>query len=280
MEKNVLNEIESAYDNFTKKQKLLADFIKENIHSIPFLSIVEMGEMTKVSPASITRFTRELGYNGYAEFQKNVSELVRKDVVPMREFKSLITSDREDDVLERMIELNIDSLRKLGSSELKESLKASAELIRKGRKIYITAARSSFSVAYYICFMLKEFMENIELLVEGTGDISNRLQFVQNEDILIAVSYERYTRATYNIVSYLKQEGCKIIAVTDSYSSPIALKANYVLLAKHAPDTYSFVNAMTVANALVASVGRMDREKSLKRMKRQDEIAIEYGLYL
>ena len=53
-----------------------------------------------------------------------------------------------------------------------------------------------------------------------------------------------------------------------------------MLLARQAPDTYSFVNAMTVANALIAAVGRRDRERSLERMKRQDEIAIEYGLYL
>ena len=280
VERNVLNEIETGYAQFTKKQKKLADFMRENIHSIPFLSIVELGEKTEVSPASITRFTRELGYNGYAEFQKSVSDLVRRDVVPMRELKSSITSDGEEDILEGMIERNVDSLRKLYGEGLKESLYEASELVGTGRRVYITAARSSFCVAYYLYFMLKEFMDCVELLSEGLGDISNKLQFITPEDVLIAVSYERYTRATYNIVSYLNEAGSKIIAITDSYSSPIALKADCVLLARQAPDTYSFVNAMTVANALIAAVGRRDRERSLERMKRQDEIAIEYGLYL
>jgi DNA-binding MurR/RpiR family transcriptional regulator len=128
--------------------------------------------------------------------------------------------------------------------------------------------------------MLKEFMEHVELLTEGTGDISNKLQYIEKEDCLIAISYERYTRATYNIVSYLNKKGCPVIAVTDSHSSPIASKATTVLLAKHAVDTYSFVNSMTVANALIIAAGRRDKDNTLKKLERQDEIALEYGLYL
>ena len=57
--------------------------------------------------------------------------------------------------------------------------------------------------------MLKEFMEHVELLTEGTGDISNKLQYIEKEDCLIAISYERYTRATYNIVSYLNKKDAR-----------------------------------------------------------------------
>lgn len=279
MEKNILSIISDEYDTLTKTQKKLARFIKDNIYMLPFLTIVELGEKTGVSLASITRFTRELGFDGYTEFQKNTAELLRKDVVPMRELKSSITNDKTD-MLDWIVSRNISSLETLRSDDLKKNFDESVNLAISGRKLYITAARSSFCVAYYLYFMLKEFMDNVELLVEGTGDISNKLQFVEKEDCLIAISYERYTRATYNIVSYLSRRGCSVIALTDSHSSPIALKATKVLLAKQAADTYSFVNAMTVANALVTAIGQKDRENTLKKLERQDEIAIEYGLYL
>lgn len=280
MEKNVLSLIGESYENLTKTQKKLADFIKDNIHLLPFLSITELGGKTGVSMASITRFTRELGFNGYSEFQKSAADLIRKDVVPMRELKHSITEEGEEGILSRMIRLNINSLETLNSEDLKKNFQESVELITNCRKLYITAARSSYSVAYYLYFMLKEFMEQVELLTEGTGDISNKLQYIEENDCLIAISYERYTRATYNIVSYLNKKGCKIIAITDSHSSPIALKATNVLLAKHAVDTYSFVNSMTVANALITAAGRRDKENTLKKLERQDEIALEYGLYL
>lgn len=280
MEKTVLSIIDENYEGLTKTQKKLADFIKENVHTLPFLSIAELGAKTAVSLASITRFTRELGFNGYSEFQKSAADLIYRDVVPMRELKHSITQEGEEDILSRMIRLNISSLEMLNSDDLNKNFQKSVELMMNCRKLYITAARSSFGVAYYLYFMLKEFMENTELLVEGTGDISNKFQYVEKEDCLIAVSYERYTRATYNIVSYLNKKDCKIIAITDSHSSPIALKATTVLLAKHALDTYSFVNAMTVANALITAAGRWDKENTLKKLEQQDRIALEYGLYL
>ena len=149
-----------------------------------------------MSLASITRFTRELGFNGYSQFQKSAADLIRKDVVPMRELKHSITEEGEEDILSRMIRLNINSLETLNSEDLKRNFQQSVDLITGCRKLYITAARSSFSVAYYLYFMLKEFMEHVELLTEGTGDISNKLQYIEKEDCLIAISYERYTRAT------------------------------------------------------------------------------------
>lgn len=254
--------------------------MKESIHILPFLSIVELGEKTGVSLASITRFVRELGFEGYSQFQKSAAELVRKDVVPMRELKQSIAEGGEDDLLSRMISLNIHSLETLYSEDLKESFQKAVNLMTGCRTLYISAARSSFSVAYYLYFMLKGFMDRVELLTDGTEDISNKLQYITGEDCLIAISYERYTRATYQVVSYLNKIGCSIIAVTDSHSSPIAMKADTVLLAKQAADTYSFVSCMTVANALVTAAGRSDKEETLRRLERQDQIAIEYGLYL
>lgn len=178
MDNNVLSIINENYSALTKTQKKLADFIKDNVHMIPFLSIAELGEKTQVSLASITRFTRELGFNGYSQFQKSAADLIRKDVVPMRELKHSITEEGEEDILSRMIRLNINSLETLNSEDLKRNFQQSVDLITGCRKLYITAARSSFSVAYYLYFMLKEFMEHVELLTEGTGDISNKLQYL------------------------------------------------------------------------------------------------------
>ena len=76
MKNNIFSIIDDKYDNLSKTHKKIADFVKENIHIIPFLSIKELGGKSDASIASITRFTRELDFNGYAEFQKKVSERV------------------------------------------------------------------------------------------------------------------------------------------------------------------------------------------------------------
>ena len=280
MKNNIFSIIDDKYDNLSKTHKKIADFVKENIHIIPSLSIKELGGKSDASIASITRFTRELDFNGYAEFQKKVSELVQKDVVPMKEIKSSILSEEDNSTLKRIIDLNIGCLTSLYNDELEKNFNESIPMISSSRKLYIAASRSSYSVGYYLYFMLKGFIEDVELLTNGTSDISNKLSYVQDKDCLISISYARYTKSTFDITSYFHDKGCNIIAITDSYTSPIALKASKVLLAKNTIGTYSFVSAMTIANSMVTVLGKVNKEDTLRRLEKQDAIALESGIYL
>lgn len=280
MEDNLLMILKRKQENLSKTQKKLAEYIEENIHSIPFLSIKELSEKSDVSLASITRFTRQLGLEGYSEFQKKAGELLKKEVIPMKEFKSSISSNNDENVLRKLIDLNIKSLQGLYNEEIEKSFDESIDIIKKSRKLYICASRSSYSVAYYLYFMLKGFIENVDLISNGMSDSSNKLQYIKNEDCLIAISYSRYTKATYDITSFFYDMGCKIISITDSYSAPIALKSTTVLLAKNSLDSYSFVSAMTIANSLVTALGKIDKDETLKRLEKQDEIAIKNNIYL
>ncbi len=280
MENNIIVNINQKYDGLSKTHKRLADYIKENIYAVPFLSIKELGEKSEVSLASITRFTREMGFLGYSDFQRNVSELVKKDVVPMKETKNFILTDANDNILKNTINQNLNAISTLYTDELQKNYDDSVQILKNSRKVYIAASRSSYSVGYYLYFMLKGFMENVELLTSGTCDVSNKLAYVGENDCLISISYSLYTKLTYDITSYFHDVGCRVISITDSYSSPIALKSTKVLLAKNSGSTYSFVNAMTIANALVVSLGKQDKEETIRRLSKQDKIAIDNGIYL
>lgn len=280
MENNIFLIIDEKYKDLSKTHKKLADSIKDSIHIIPFLSIKELGKKSDVSIASITRFAKELGFSGYSDFQRKISELVQKDVVPMKEIKSSILSEEDDNALKRIIDLNINTLSVLYNEELEKNFNDAIPIISNSRKLYITASRSSYSVGYYLYFMLKGFIEDVELLTNGTSDISNKLAYVQKNDCLIPISYARYTKSTYDVTSYFHNKGCNIIAITDSYTSPIALKATKVLLCKNAVNTYSFVSAMTIANALVTMLGKENKDDTMRRLEKQDLIALESGIYL
>ena len=58
--KDVVTQIRTHYDSFSKSHRRLADFILENLHEVAFLSINELSQRTGISPATITRFARRL----------------------------------------------------------------------------------------------------------------------------------------------------------------------------------------------------------------------------
>ena len=107
--------------------------------------------------------------------------------------------------------------------------------------------RSSYATAYYLAFMLQQMCDNVHLLTTSTSDLPTALSDVRPEDCLLVISYARYTSSSYDIVSHFHRAGCKIVALTDSLTSPIALKATEVLIAPNGGN-FSPVGAITLCN--------------------------------
>jgi len=65
--KSLLPVIESRYKTFTQAEKVIADFFLNNTENID-LSAKNMTETLFVSNASLSRFAKKCGFNGYREF--------------------------------------------------------------------------------------------------------------------------------------------------------------------------------------------------------------------
>ena len=74
----LLKMIDERYHKFSKGQKKLADFIREDYDKAAFLTAAKMGGEVGVSESTVVRFATALGYDGYPEFQKALEELVRR----------------------------------------------------------------------------------------------------------------------------------------------------------------------------------------------------------
>ena len=138
---------------------------------------------------------------------------------------------------------------------------------------------ASYATAYYLAFMLQQMCDNVHLLTTSTSDLPTALSDVHPEDCLLVISYARYTSSSYDIVSHFHRAGCKIVALTDSLTSPIALKATEVLIAPNGGN-FSPVGAITLCNCFITSLGRLNAQQTLERMELQDKIALEHHIYL
>ena len=163
--------------------------------------------------------------------------------------------------------------------QLRDSFARAQEILHQARTIYIAGMRSSYATAYYLAFMLQQMCDNVHLLTTSTSDLPTALSDVRPEDCLLVISYARYTSSSYDIVSHFHRAGCKIVALTDSLTSPIALKATEVLIAPNGGN-FSPVGAITLCNCFITSLGRLNAQQTLERMELQDKIALEHHIYL
>lgn len=278
MDTSAFAAIERKYPSFSRTYKLIADYILADYKKVSFLSVQKLGEELGVSTASIVRFCQDLGFSGYAEFQREARALVQGESPAMMEFRSAV-SGMEDEPLREILRLNIEILKKTYTETLSGEFNKAVDAIHAARKVYVIGMRSSYSVAYYLAFMLSQFMDNVELATAGSGDIFDRLCRAEPEDLAIVVSFSRYTRLTVEAADFLRERNVPIIALTDAQSSPIATKAAVTLQARSSRKNYSFVSAMTIADALTVAVGKKDKDKTLQRIKEKETVNIQAGIY-
>lgn len=278
MKKNITELINQKYSEFSKANKKLADFVKDNMFSVPFMSIKELANQAGVSEASVTRFTRELSFSGYAEFISCSRQEIQQNLTPWERIKRTvkITKHQTKTPLKKMIDQNIASLSQLYHEEFENNFQASVSLISKARRVYIIGARSSHSVALYLGSILNTLRDGVVLL--HSGDFSQFIDAGQ-DDCLIAIGFARYTKITVETARYFSSKNCPVIAITDGDTSPLALSPEYVL--SIAPSSnYPVADAMSIAMYLTASVAEVSPEMSLSRMEEMEKLGDKFQTYL
>ena len=70
---NLTLKIQTSYNQLTKAEKKIADFILENKENVIYMSITELANACEVGETSVYRFCRTLEFGGYQEFKMELS---------------------------------------------------------------------------------------------------------------------------------------------------------------------------------------------------------------
>jgi DNA-binding MurR/RpiR family transcriptional regulator len=72
MSKDIKKKLKSRWDSFTTAEQKIAAHLLQNIDSIPFETAASLGKKVDVSPMTVGRFLRNLGYEGLAELKEEL----------------------------------------------------------------------------------------------------------------------------------------------------------------------------------------------------------------
>ncbi|MDX9956496.1 MAG: MurR/RpiR family transcriptional regulator [Anaerolineae bacterium] len=72
--------IQEKYELLSPRFRVLADFILENTLDAGFLTATELARRVNIDPATVVRFSQELGYSGYRELSREIKRYVNKQL--------------------------------------------------------------------------------------------------------------------------------------------------------------------------------------------------------
>ena len=282
MNENVLQTIRAGMDTFSKGQKRIAAFILDNYDRAAFMTAARLGETASVSESTVVRFAAQLGYDGYPEMQKALQELIRGKLTSIQRIQVSRDQMSGADILGSVMQRDMNSIHNVIEQLDRDAFSRAVDKLLGAEHIYILGVRSSSFLAGYLNFYLHLIFKNVTLVQSSAaGEIFEQLFRIGPGDVMIAISFPRYSKVTMNTVKFAQDRGASIIAVTDNELSPVYQMSDAALLAPC--EMISFVDSMvaplSLMNALlVALAARMGTDVSTTFATLED-IWNEYGVF-
>src|SRR5699024_7074027 len=102
------------------------------------------------------------------------------------------------------------------------------EKIRHATHVHIVTNRPTIRPGTVLQYYLDVLFGKSEL-IHTTASAYDRIHNVNEDDVVIGISFARYTQSTLDILSYANERGASIIALTDEFTSPITAFADISL---------------------------------------------------
>lgn len=241
-----------------------------------------LGSIVEVSESTVVRFAIEVGFDGYPEMQRALQELIRTRLTAVQRVDVTNSLIGEDDVLDKVLGSDADKIRRTLDEIDRKSFDEAVDKIVSARSIYIIGVRSSSTLAGFLNFNFRMILDNVKFVQTTSGsEMFEQIMSIGPEDVLIAISFPRYSKRIINAVEYATGAGADVISITDSRQSPIAAGADQLLLARS--DMVSFVDSLvaplSIINAIIVAVARKKPDDVRERLEKLEHIWDEYDVY-
>jgi DNA-binding MurR/RpiR family transcriptional regulator len=282
MKRNLIAMIEEGMPTFSKGQKRIANYILEHYDKAAYMTASKLGTLVGVSESTVVRFAIELGFEGYPEMQKSLQELIRMKLTSVQRVEVTNSLIGEGDVLEKILMSDAEKIRRTLEEVDREAFEAAVDKIVAAERIYIIGVRSSSSLAGFLNFNFRMIFDNVKFVQTTSGsEMFEQIMSINEKDVMIAISFPRYSKRIVNAVEYAHNAGADVISLTDSHQSPIAGVADQLLLARS--DLVSFVDSLvaplSIINAIIVAVSRKKMDDIRVRFDKLEKIWDEYEVY-
>ena len=161
------------------------------------------------------------------------------------------------------------------------ALKALLPMISNSQHIYITAGRASSYLAGLLANALRYLGLKVYEVSFGVGDYWDKLSLIEKDDLVIAVSFPRYTSQLVDALEVLHGNGIPIVLITDTGLSPAVPYADTIFYCAVASSSYfpCYSGCLSLINTLCRAVGAHRKNTAAAHISQLERRLIEQDVF-
>ena len=227
MSTNFWDLLHQRQDDLTKSGRLVAEYLTHHADEAQYLSISSLAKECNVAEATVFRFCRALGFEGYHEMRIALAQanatgalLNQQELRPDASTASLC---------EHAHALFLTAISGTQNALSTEAVEKAVALMREANQVFCFGQGGSMLLANDICARFASLTTKFRT----AGDSHFQLltaSLMGPEDVVLFVSYSGATRDMMETLRTAKSAGAKVILLTHYEDSPGAALADVVLL--------------------------------------------------
>ncbi len=225
---DVFTRINREYYQLTGAERKIADHIMLRRQECQYMSISELAEEAEVAEATVSRFCRRLGYNGYSAFKLAVAGAVAgvKPINPL--YGEVEAEDAVGEMCRKPCAAKVEAITQTRAMLNPASVTAAADLLAGAERVLCMGLGGSMVSAREAAHLFATARPNF-YAVEDSHCQAIRCALLTPRDAVLYYSYSGSSKDLLDVMRIAREREAGIILITHFPKSPGAACADVVL---------------------------------------------------
>ena len=281
----VLDRLTEEWDALTPEAQKAARYVLENPQDVGVSTVREIAEAAHVKPNTFVRMARQVGFEGYEDFRAPFRDAIRNGAVSFPDRARWLQDIRKSGDLgglyADMAEAAIRNLEETFAGIDAEALRAAADAIWSSRQVFTLGVGVNNANARNFTYLASTGMVQFHAIPRPGSTPVDDLAWADARDVLIALTCRPYRSEVVEAVRIAREQGMKVIGISDSAASPIIRGADHGFVA--AVDTPQFfpssVATIALLETLLSFVIAVASDEIVERVERFHLRRHQLGIY-
>lgn len=219
-----VEKIKERQATFSKAESAIAAYLVTNIRDIPFETAASISSKLKLSPMTVGRFLRSLGYDNLAALKEELGSTIHQIAWLVGERYERMTSaersrkEADSAAQDRAASLDLELKAVISAYEQAgtERFGEVAEMVANADRVYVAGFQTVRGLAMDFALRLEYARPNVGFMDGASGTYSELFADETGRPLLIVVDVRRYAKQAMLLARQASQANINLVIITDS----------------------------------------------------------------
>lgn len=271
------------FDHLSPQLQTAARFVVDHPNDVLIRSMRNVAEQAGVPPSTLVRLARQLGYDGWPALKDAFAQALGLDHPQGYAGRAQRLAHQADSptLADELFDAHAANLERTRQHST-PVLAPLAQCLQSARQVYVAGFRASYPLAFALLYGYRLFRDSVQSLDVHAHNLEMQLRPLGAEDVLVAISFAPYSRECLELAQAAKERGARVVALTDSDTSPLARMADHTaLFAVDSPSFFPSVAAgMALVEALLEQLVAQGDAQLPQRIQKAESALVDSGVYV